>query len=66
MSPTTLLQVCMRAIYSSSEKVFEAELSPVYGGMCFGNVSIHTALSLCMFAAAGGNRAVKMAAPGKK
>lgn len=60
------LQVCIRAIYSSSEEVFEAELSPVYGGMCFVNGPIHTALSLCVFAAAGGIQAVKMAASGKK
>lgn len=55
-----LLQVCMIAIYSSSEEAFEAELSPVYDGMCFGNEFIHTTLSLCVFAAAGGNQVVNM------
>lgn len=54
---TMLLQVCMRAIYSSSEHVFEAELSPVYDGMCFGHGS--TPHSLCMFAAAAGNKQSK-------
>lgn len=61
-----ILQVCIRAIYSSSEEVFEAELSPVYGGMCFGNGSIHTTLCVCNFVAAAGNQAVKMATSGRK
>lgn len=43
ISPTMLLQVCMGAIYSSSEEVFEAQLSPVYDGMCFGNECVHIA-----------------------
>ncbi len=66
ISPTMLLQVCVRAIYSRREDVFEAQLSPVYDGMCFGNGSIHTALSRCVFAAAGGNQAVKVATSGRK
>lgn len=48
ITPTMLLQVCIRAIYSSSEEVFEAELSPVYDGMCFGNGSAPHSVCACL------------------
>ncbi|AWP00291.1 Hypothetical protein SMAX5B_004086 [Scophthalmus maximus] len=41
-------------ISSSSEEAFEALLSPVFDGMCFGNASIRTTLRLYVSAAAGG------------
>lgn len=56
ITPTVLLQVFTAAIYSSRERVFEAQqLSQGRMMACaFRNGSIHVALSLCVFAAAGG------------